>query len=375
MRTVLVYRDDILPRSEIAFMRRQYLAFSHLRPLWVGRRSRPWLDPAAFPMAPTFAGFNGLRFKLPGAVPAPALGALRALGPACVHAQFGRGGALALPLAERLGLPLAVTFHGGDVYKAVHYRLFPPALFRLRMARLRAYASLFICVSAAVRRRLLERGFPADRAEVIHIGTDRIDPSPRTTPGDGVLFAGRFVEMKGIDVLAAAIRLLRARGVAEKFVLIGDGAEHARIAGALRGVAGVELRGWQGPEQVRAAMRAARMVVVPSVVARSGEAEGLPSVAVEALGVGVPVVASTDAGLEGVIENGVTGLVFRSRDAAELADAIATLGASPDRAMALGEAARRLAEREFDATRQSRRLEAALSRIIAEAGAPPLSRR
>ncbi len=365
MRNVIVYRDDILPRSEVAFMHRQYMAFSELRPLWVGRRVRPWIDPGAFPLAAVFRGWNGLRFKLTGAVPEPALTALRALAPACVHAQFGRGGALALPLAERLGIPLAVTFHGGDVYKSTHYRVIPPALFRLRMARLRAYASLFVCVSAAVRRRLLERGFPAERAEVIHIGTDRIDPAPRDTPGEGVLFAGRFVEMKGIDVLLGAIRALRARGSAERFVLIGDGAEHARIAGQLSGVAGVELRGWQGPEQVRAAMRAARIVVVPSVVARSGEAEGLPSVAVEAMGVGVPVVASTDAGLEGVVRDGVTGLVFRSRDSAALADAIAALSEAPERAMALGAAARRLAEQEFDAARQSRRLEAALSRVIA----------
>jgi glycosyltransferase involved in cell wall biosynthesis len=375
MRTVLVYRDDILPRSEIAFMRRQYLAFSELHPLWVGRRVRPWIEPAAFPPVAVLDGWAGLRFKLAGAVPAPVLAELRALAPVCVHAQFGRGGALALPLAERLGVPLAVTFHGGDVYKAAHYRLVPPALFRLRMARLRAYAALFVCVSAAVRRRLLERGFPAERAEVIHIGTDRIDPAPRDTPGEGVLFAGRFVEMKGIDVLADAIRLLRARGSAERFVLIGDGAERPRIARLLAGVGGVELRGWQGPDDVRSAMRAARLVVVPSVVARSGEAEGLPSVAVEAMGIGTPVVASTDAGLEGVVQDGVTGLVFRSRDAAALADAIAALSSAPDRAMALGEAARRLAEQEFDATRQSRRLEAALARMVEEAASKPAGRR
>jgi colanic acid/amylovoran biosynthesis glycosyltransferase len=363
MRSVLVYRDDILPKSEIAFMRRQYMSFAELQPLWVGRRVRPWLEPGEFPRAAVFSGLAGLRFKLTGA--APGLDALRASAPACVHAQFGRGGALALPLAEALGIPLVVTFHGGDVYKASHYRSLPlPALFRWRMARLKAYGALFVCVSHAVRRRLVERGFSAEKAVVLPIGSDLIDPTPRTSAGQGVVFAGRFVEMKGLDVLVGTIRQLRAQGVAEPFVLIGHGADHARIAGLLSGVPGVELRGWQSPEQVRAAMRAARMVVIPSVVARSGEAEGLPSVAVEAMGLGTPVIASTDAGLDGVIDDGISGLLFQSRDSAALAGRIVELAAAPAQALSLGEAGRQVIARDFDAARQSARLEALLERVI-----------
>lgn len=356
MANLLVYRDDLLPKSEIEFMRRQYMSFTALRPLWVGRRVRPWLDRDAFPIAAQFAGAAGLAYKLTGHV--PDLAALKALAPALVHAQFGRGGALALPLAEQLGVPLVVTFHGGDVYKGAHYRSFPlPALFRLRMARLMRYGSLFVCVSEAVRRRLVERGFPEAKTTVLHIGADRIGSGPRTGPGEGVVFAGRFVEMKGLDVLAGAIELLRARGNTVPFVLIGQGPLHAAIAARLAGVPGVELRGWQAQDAVREAMRVARMVVIPSVVARSGEAEGLPSVAVEAMGLGTPVIASTDAGLNGVIADGTNGILFRSRDSAALADSIATLNSNPQQALAIGEAGRQTALAQFDAGQQSARLE------------------
>ncbi len=364
MANILVYRDDLLPKSEIEFMRRQYMAFGALTPLWVGRRVRPWLDTAAFPTGAVFTGAAGLRFKLTGRV--PDLPALRALAPAAVHAQFGRGGALALPLAEALGVPLVVTFHGGDVHKASHYRRFPiPALFRWRMARLMQYGALFVCVSEAVRRRLVERGFPAGKTTVVHIGTDRIAPAPRTDPGQGVLFAGRFVEMKGVEVLAAAIKLLRAQGVAEPFTLIGQGPRHASIAASLQGVPGIEMRGWQTPDHVRTAMHAARAVVIPSIVARSGEAEGLPSVAAEAMGLGTPVIASTEAGLDGVIQSGVNGLLFRSRDPAGLATQIMQLVSNAPRAVAMGAAARLTMARDFDAALQSARLEDLLQRVIA----------
>lgn len=364
MTNILVYRDDLLPKSEVEFMRRQYMAFSALRPLWVGRRVRPWLDAAAFPAGAVFTGAAGLRFKLTGHV--PDLAALRALQPAVVHAQFGRGGALALPLAEALGIPLVVTFHGGDVHKGSHYRRFPvPALFRWRMARLMDYGALFVCVSEAVRLRLVERGFPAAKTTVVHIGTDRVDSTPRTDPGHGTLFAGRFVEMKGLDVLAGAIQALRAQGNAEPVTLIGHGPDHARIAAILSHMPGVTLLGWQSPEQVRAAMRAARMVVIPSVIARSGEAEGLPSVAVEAMGLGVPVIASSDAGLAGVIEDGVSGHIFPTRDARALAQHIAGLAANPLAALAMGEAGRQVIAQHFDARRQSAHLQWLLQQVIA----------
>jgi glycosyltransferase involved in cell wall biosynthesis len=359
MPAVIVYRDTILPKSELEFMRRQYLGFETLRPVWVGRCVEPWLDSGVFPLGPVFGGLRGAAFKLFGAV--PELSRLRALAAVCVHAQFGRGGALALPLAKRLGLPLVVTFHGGDVYKRAHYRRFPvPALFRLRMEGLEDYASAFVCVSSGVRDRLLAHGFPADKAVVLPIGTDRLVADPRGGPGTGILFVGRFVEMKGLPVLIAAIHRLRAQGCQERFVLIGDGPERGAVERALDGVENVELRGWQTPGQVRQALLSARALCLPSVTARSGEAEGLPSVAVEAMGLGVPIIGSTEAGVVDLVRDGVSGLMFPSRDVGILAACIERLLAEPDLAIALGSEACRVVARDFDARRQSRRLEALL---------------
>jgi len=353
MSRVLVYRDVLLPKSELGFMRRQYIGFQTLQPLWIGRSVEPWLDQAVFPIGATFTGWRGLAFKQLGLTPD-----LRHLGGVVVHAQFGRGGALALPLAERLGLPLVVTFHGGDVTKDSHYR--PLALFRLRLRRLAEYASAFVCVSEGVRTRLIERGLPGEKAMVLPIGTDLPDTPPRAGPGEDILFIGRFVEMKGLPVLIEAVRRLRAQGRMERLVIIGDGPDRPAVTQALAGLANVDLRGWQTADQVRAALRQARTLVLPSITARSGEAEGLPSVATEAMSEGVPVIASSEAGTAGLIIDGENGLVFPSRDSAALADRLLQLLDNPRRAMTLGRTARDVVADTFNAANQSRRLEALL---------------
>lgn len=354
---VLVYRDVLLPKSELGFMRRQYLGFRTLQPAWIGRRVEPWLDTAVFPVGACLSGWRGLAFKQLGWAPD-----LSGLGGVIVHAQFGRGGALALPLAERLGLPLVVTFHGGDVTKDSHYRRL--ALFRLRMRRLAAYASAFVCVSEGVRAKLIERGLPGEKAVVLPIGTDLPDTAPREGPGEDILFIGRFVEMKGLPVLIEAIRILRSQGCGARVVLIGDGPDRAAVTQALSGVADVALRGWQSAEQVRAALRRARVLVLPSVTARSGEAEGLPSVATEAMSEGVPVIASSEAGTAGLIADGANGMVFPSRDAAALAAAVARLLDDPALALRLGQAARQTVAAGFDAAVQSGRLERLLVSVV-----------
>jgi glycosyltransferase involved in cell wall biosynthesis len=363
MRNIIVYRDRLFARSEIAFMRRQYTGFSRLAPLWVGRRMDQPV-PDGFVAGPLLEGAAGLSFKLAGVV--PGLAAFRVLAPVCVHAQFGRGGALALPLAEALGVPLVVTFHGSEVDKASYYRMLPiPSLFRLRLARLKAYASAFVCISENARERLLARGFPEQKTFALPIGTDVIADAPRETPGEGILFAGRFAEMKGIPLLLDAIRILRAEGCAAPFTLIGDGPLREEMVRAAGGIEGLNMPGWLDQAGVRAAMEASRALCVPSIITAGGESEGLPSVAVEAMGLGVPVVASDEARVEGLVRDGVTGLITKARDARALATALGALLADPARAAAMGAAAQAHVRVNFNAATQSRALETLLLEVCA----------
>jgi len=357
----LIYRDVILPASEAGFMRRQYVGFSELRPVWVGRRVTPVAASAGLavhrlggdgPLSP----IRRALFKEAGLV--PDLGALRAQSPAVIHAQFGRGGAFALPLARALNIPLVVTFHGGDAHKDKHYRAgFPAGLFARRLPALMAEARRFVCVSESVRTKLLARGFPAEKLTVLPIGTDIPAAITRRLTEGPVLFVGRLVPKKGVSVLIDALQQLRAEGREPDAAIVGDGPLADDLRRRAAGLARLRFLGWRTPEAVDALMREAALLVVPSVAATDGDAEGLPSVAMEAMAVALPVLASDEAGLSGVVIPGETGVLVPARDARALAAAITGLLADAAGRQRLGDAAADLMRRAFDARVQSRRLE------------------
>jgi colanic acid/amylovoran biosynthesis glycosyltransferase len=370
--TILVYRDRIVPRSEAHFLRRLYIGFERLKPVWVGRHRGDGLEDLG--VEPLMLGRDGMLgavdrnlFKHLGTLPPTP--DLRALNPLLVHAHFGRGGALALPIARALGVPLVVTFHGGDATKDKHYqRRLVPTIYQQRTAALQRDAALFICVSDFIRDRLLARGFPADKLLVHHYGVEFDDGEDMKRPnsaGPYFLFAGRFVEKKGIPVLIEAMRRLDREGKNVQLMLIGDGP----IAGELQCVAAdlrnVSFPGWLPNRELRGWMRGALAVCVPSVEAASGDAEGLPNVVIEAMAAGVPVVATHHAGIGEAVEHDRTGLLVPPGDATALTAALRRLVDNHDIARAMGEEARRVALDKFDAMTQSRRLEAILEDVIA----------
>jgi colanic acid/amylovoran biosynthesis glycosyltransferase len=366
VKTILVYRDRLLPPSERAFMRRQYMGFQTLRPCWVGcRRDAPAPDlPALSDLLGDmrFLGGGGrLRPLRQAAFKQFGWGAARDvadLSPVLVHAQFGRGGALALPMARALGVPLVVTFHGGDAFKDRHYAAgFPPSVFQRRWGALQSYASLFVCVSEGVRDRLLERGVPAGLLEVIPIGAEPADRA--AGPADRFVFAGRFVDKKGVSVLIDAVRALAGRGVTPPVVLAGDGPLLPAMRDRAAGLPNLRFAGWLGAADLAAEMDRAIALVVPSVIPPGGDREGLPSVAVEAMARGVPVIASGQSGLEEAVGRSGAGLMVPAGDSAALAGAMAAMLA-PGARGGMARAALATARESFCAPVQSARLEARL---------------
>lgn len=362
---ILVYRDRIVPRSEAHFLRRLYVGFTRLDPVWVGCRRDDGLadlgvDPLILGRPGPLGALDRLLFKQAGAV--PAVPDLRALEPLLVHAQFGRGGALALPLARALGVPLVVTFHGGDATKDKHYRRrWPPTIFHRRLAALKGEAALFIAVSDYIAGRLIERGFPAEKIRVIRYGVDApADGAPPPDVEPYLLFVGRFVEKKGIEHLLDAMHGLAAAGVRVDLRLIGDGPLGDELRQAAAALPQVQFMGWQAQAEVARWMRGAVAVCVPSVEAAAGDAEGLPNVVLEAMAAGTPVVGSRSAGIGEAVVDGVTGLLVPPADPAALAGALGRLVREPALRRAMGDAARRRQALEFDAVTQSRRLEDAL---------------
>ena len=133
------------------------------------------------------------------------------------------------------------------------------------------------------------------------------------------LFVGRFVEKKGITVLADAMRLLRAQGDQTPVTCVGDGPLRPILETLARDVPGVTLTGWLSPDAVRERMTQAVSLVVPSIIAAGGDAEGLPSVIPEAMAQACPVIGSNLGGIAEAIVHNHTGLLVPPNDPAALA--------------------------------------------------------
>jgi len=370
-RAVLVYRDRIVPRSEAHFLRRQYVGFRSLVPVWIGCRKDVGLPDLG--VQPILLGRRGgagildrLMFKQFGRIPpAPDLVTLR---PRLIHAHFGRGGALALPLARALRLPLAVTFHGGDATKDDHYRqALVPTIFQRRCEALQREAALIICVAEHIRQALLARNFPAAKLKVIRYGVEPEEdanlPPPAGPPY--LLFVGRFVEKKGVGHLIDATRILETEGAAVDLVLVGDGPMAEMLQRQAADLKRARFLGWLPNQEVRRMMRGALAICVPSVAARTGDSEGLPNVVIEAMACAVPVIGSDIAGIAEAVEHDRTGLLVPPADPRSIAAAARRLLGDPELRRQMGLAARAVATQRFSAIAQSRMLEEALLAVSA----------
>jgi glycosyltransferase involved in cell wall biosynthesis len=369
--TALVYLDAIGVPSEVSFLKRFYAGFDRLAPTWVGWHLERDADALPFEKITLGRGgvagfYDRLLFKSVGAIPpAPDLAPLK---PRIVHAHFGRGGALALPLAQKLGVPLVVTFHGGDATKEKHYRRGAvPKIYQRRLHALQAYASGFHCVSGYIRDALRARGFPEEKLFVLHTG---VEPAPVITqlPSHAapyVLFVGRLVEKKGVAHLIDAVGVLQQRGRPVPLIIIGDGPLAQPLRQRAAGLP-VTFLGWQPNAEVRRWMAGAMAVCVPSQRAGTGDSEGLGHVVLEAMAAGVPVVASRHGGISEIVADGETGLLVPPGDPGALADAVDKLVGNASLRQAMGTAGLATVQRRFDARTQSHALE---DRLLAYIGA------
>lgn len=361
---VLVYRDRLLAFSE-TFVLNQARALNRFRPVFVGRQRVPGLDleDAAVQVAGAagpLGGLPGLAHFL-GRPPRGLLHDLARLQPALIHAHFGRDGVNALPLQARLGLPLVVTFHGWDATQRVDWRAGPLAWdYGRRRLRLAERARTLIAVSDHIHERLLGLGFPAERIRTHRIGVDlaRFAPGPAEDRAPVVLGIGRFVEKKGFRYLIEAMAGVQRRLPEAELVLIGSGPlaeEHQRQAARL--LRRVRFTGPCTPGQVTDWMRRARVLAVPSVTSASGDTEGLPTVLVEGLAAGLPAVGTRHAGIPEAIRDGESGYLVAERDTGALARRLLDVLGAGSGWEAMSRAARTLAERDFDLSRQTAVLE------------------
>jgi glycosyltransferase involved in cell wall biosynthesis len=253
--------------------------------------------------------------------------------------------ALVTDLARSHGLPLVISLHGSDVFVAE--RLRPAA--RLARASFSAAGAISAC-SRDLHDRALRLGAPPQRTRTVPYG---VDVEAFAAAGGGsemrarlgvrpdellVLAFGRLVEKKGFRYLVEAAA--RVPGV--RLVIAGEGDLRGELEALARSSgAPLVLAGALERDAMAAALQAADVAVVPSVIDRAGNVDGLPNALLEALAAGRPVVASRVAGIPDVVTDGQDGLLVAPTAVGELAAALARLRDDPALRARLGAAARR----------------------------------
>jgi colanic acid/amylovoran biosynthesis glycosyltransferase len=278
---------------------------------------------------------------------------LRAAGIQHLHAHFANAPAsVALMAAALAGISFSFTAHAYDIF--IDRLLLPAKL---------AAAAFVTCISR-YNRRYLQQHYPEARRahlEVVRNGLDTArfcpQPNPQGVP-PCIIAVGRLVATKGFHVLVEACARLRDRGLPCQCLIIGDGPEAARLQGLINdfGVTDrVVLKGKLSPAELMPYFRRADVLAMPSCV-RNQDADGIPTVLIEAMAMEIPVVATRVSGIPELVKDGETGLLVAPDDAAALAEALARLFRDQNLARRLAGAGRDLVVSQYRGEASARQL-------------------
>lgn len=281
-----------------------------------------------------------------------------------LHAHFGTIAATITRIAAALaGVTWSVTLHAKDIYYSYEESQ------RLDLKLRDATAAVTV---SDYNLQHLSQTYPDASMIRIHNGIDLNafewrQPSP---DADEILAVGRLVEKKGFHILIEALKILASQGRPHRCRIVGAGEEEddlrAQISDA--GLEGqVTLSGPLPQQEIIAAMRRAALLACPCVVGEDGNRDGMPTVLLEAMALGLPCIGSDVTGIPELIDDGKNGLIVPEGDAPALADAMARLLDNPDLRLGYSRAGRAVMERGYDLRHNAGRLGALFDSCVGRA--------
>ena len=279
-----------------------------------------------------------------------------------VHVHFaGMAARTAYWLKHFFGITFSITAHANDFFVGANEKS-PIGLQDLfHEARLVATVSEF-------SKKLLQKRFPDDAQRIIRvyngIEPDRFSGTRCPSIPPLILSVGRYIEKKGFrDLIEACGRL---RDLPFECRIVGEGPLESELRALIEslGLQGRVIIAGPSPErEVIGLLLRSSVFVLPCVIDSKGDSDNLPTVIMEAMAAGLPVVATPVAGVPEMVEDGLTGYLSPENRPLELAQKIRLLLEHENLREAMGRAGEARCRERFDVKKTC----GELHRIIADA--------
>jgi colanic acid/amylovoran biosynthesis glycosyltransferase len=238
-----------------------------------------------------------------------------------LHAHFaGMAARTAYWIDKFFSIRFSFTAHANDI--------FAPREFEISLEKLIDRARLIVTETDYSANFLTERF--RERANRIHRVYNGLDlaqfrRADFSSPVPSIIAVGRLIEKKGFVHLIEACRLLKERGRSFRCQIIGEGPLEAELRAQIAQFHlqdCVELSGAKPQNEVANYLAMATVFVLPSVIDSAGGMDNLPSVIMEAMAAGLPVIATPIGGIPEMVIDNATGILVAPGDSMALAGAI-----------------------------------------------------
>jgi len=238
-------------------------------------------------------------------------------------------GFLAAIIKKMYNVPFIVTVHAGDIFPLKNPLLKKIAKFTLKNCSICTVNS----VATKIATQKLTKKIP--EIKIIPMGVDlklfnpkKNDSNLKKQLGIGgkvVLVVGRLAEKKGLKYLIQAFPQVLKKFPKAKLIIIGEGPEKDNLKQITKNLKlnnNIFFLGEIKNQYLPRYYSIADVFVLPSIIAKNGDTEGLGVVLLEAIATGTPVIGSNVGGIPDIIVNNKMGLLVEQKNTIQLSKSI-----------------------------------------------------
>ena len=265
-----------------------------------------------------------------------------------------------LTLPTNYGMIFSMIF---DIPHTATYYIDIPQGIPLRLFKLKGRRLKKVIVHTRHCIQELENltGIPHEKITYIPFGTsvEETNMTNQTNQSWELLAIGRLIPKKGFHILIEACDILKRRQRGVRCVIVGDGPELPRLKTL---VAKAQLDRWvffageKNYDDYLSLLKPHRILVQPSIIAESGDHDGVPSVILDAMARGLMVIGTRVGGIPEAIRDGENGLLIPPNDPEALANCIERLIVNPEVFRKISPAARSTILQYYNSENSSREM-------------------